>query len=109
MKLRQEKDIWHGLYDFHLIEKTRPVSIDKLGIEIKEFFKNRLIHKGIEIGGSYKHILSHQVIHSKFIMVQIGNAIRDQNLKFYTFEKIADLPKPALITRFLTDYKNFYS
>ena len=109
MKLRQEKDIWQGLYDFHLIEKNRPMSNDKLGIEINEVFRNRLIHKGIEIGGSYKHILSHQIIHSKFIIVRIGSSVLDRNLKFYTFEKIADLPKPALIARFLTDYKNFYS
>jgi A/G-specific adenine glycosylase len=61
------------------------------------------------MAGSYKHILTHQIIHSKFIVVRAGNSVMDKTLKFYTFEKIADLPKPALISRFLTDYKNFYS
>ncbi len=110
MKIRQEKDIWHGLYDFHLIEKNRPINIEKLGGEVNEVFTNARARTEMEIVGSYRHILTHQVIHSKFIMIQIANAEmrKDKNLKFYTFDKIADLPKPALITRFLTDYKKFF-
>jgi A/G-specific adenine glycosylase len=65
----------------------------------------------VEISHRYKHILTHQIIFAKFVLIKTEKfqLPRDGNLKFYTFEKIYDLPKPVLITRFLSDYKNFYS
>ena len=52
-----------------------------------------------------------QVSLAKFVLIKGEKFERpkDRNLKFYTFEKINDLPKPVLITRFLCDHKNFYS
>ena len=35
MKKREGKDIWHGLYDFHLVERNRPVKIEKLLEEVR--------------------------------------------------------------------------
>src|SRR5688500_5070797 len=34
MKKRDQKDIWHGLYDFHLLERNRPIKIEKLLEEV---------------------------------------------------------------------------
>jgi A/G-specific adenine glycosylase len=111
MQKRTENDIWHGLFDFHLIEKDKPVKIERILNELKLSSDSKLSPAEVEISPNYKHILTHQVIHAKFLLITARkfNGIKDKNLKFYTFDKIYDLPKPVLITRFLSDYKNFYS
>jgi len=108
MRKRQGKDIWHGLYDFHLVERSRPVKTEKL---LEELTDVQFSIDEAEISHQYKHILTHQIIFAKFVFIKTEKfkLVRDGNLNFYTFEKIYDLPKPVLITRFLSDYKNFYS
>ena len=105
MKKREEKDIWHGLYDFVAIETKRPVDPEKLFVEsdsLKKFRKGKLS----EISGMYKHILSHQLIYSRFIQVSLSQDVElnGSGLKFYSLRKVADLPKPVLISKFLSDY-----
>jgi A/G-specific adenine glycosylase len=105
MKKREEKDIWHGLYDFVAIETKRPVDPKKMFIEneaLKKFRKGKLA----DISGMYKHILSHQLIYSRFIQVLLPQKIElnGSGLKFYSLKKVADLPKPVLISKFLSDY-----
>lgn len=107
MKKRIEKDIWHGLSDFYLIEKNRPVNPEKLLSEDKMLKKLSNKKKANEISGIYKHVLSHQVIFSRFIQLEVsGNPnLNGSGLKFYSRKKIAELPKPVLISRFLADYQ----
>jgi len=106
MKKREEKDIWHGLYDFVLVETKRPVDPEKLFSEnesLKKFRKGKLS----EISAAYKHILSHQLIYSRFIQVTLSRdvSLNGSGLKFYSLKKVAELPKPVLISKFLSDYQ----
>jgi A/G-specific adenine glycosylase len=108
MRKREGKDIWHGLYDFHLVERNRPLKTEKL---LEELTDVQFTIDEVEISHRYKHI-PHAPNHlAKFVFIKTEKfqLPKDGNLKFYTFEKIYDLPKPVLITRFLSDYKNFYS
>jgi A/G-specific adenine glycosylase len=105
MKKRDEKDIWFGLYDFPLIEKTRPVSAHKILSEIKQS-KRKM---PATITPVYKHILSHQTILCKFIIVPWDKSGKQrEDSRFYSLKRISDLPKPVLISRFLDDLA-FYS
>jgi A/G-specific adenine glycosylase len=105
MKKREEKDIWLGLFDFHLIERKKLIKPEKLVSEeaIQPWLKKS---KAVIISESYKHILSHQTIFSRFIIIKtskkpvgIGG-----NHKFYSLEEINHLPKPVLVSKFLTDH-----
>lgn len=111
MRKRSEKDIWQGLYDFHSIENESPLPKNLVLEKVQETFGNNITVDQLRISDDYKHILTHQVILAKFILIKGGKfkGPKDGNLKFYTFEKINDLPKPVLITRFLCEHKNFYS
>jgi A/G-specific adenine glycosylase len=106
MKKRGEKDIWHGLYDFIAVETKRPVDPEKLFAEhesLKKFRKGKLS----DISEMYKHVLSHQFIYSRFIQVLLSHDVElsGAGLKFYSLKKVAELPKPVLISKFLSDYE----
>jgi A/G-specific adenine glycosylase len=111
MRKRSNKDIWHGLYDFHSLENENPLDEEIVLKKVQESFGKNITVANLSISTDYKHILTHQVILAKFVLIKGGKFDRpkDRNLKFYTFEKINDLPKPVLITRFLCDHKSFYS
>jgi A/G-specific adenine glycosylase len=111
MKPRIEKDIWNSLFDFPLLEKKKLLKHEELLLALLGHFAIDLKNAAVEISKHYKHILTHQTIHARFIMIKTGKfpPPKDKKLKFYTFEKINDLPKPVLISKFLVDYKNFYS
>ncbi len=103
MTLRDQKGIWHGLYDFPLIEKKRAVKIEKILIEDLKWTAKK---SKPEVSSSYKHILSHQIITAKFIILPFDeiSAELKKKLKFYSPKQIAELPKPVLINRFLHDH-----
>lgn len=99
MKKREDKDIWKGLYDFYLVEKSRPLKIEKI-------CRDEMLEKPLFISPFYKHILSHQLILAKFIVINRGkNKIeKERPFRFYSQKEIGELPKPVLISRFLTDF-----
>jgi A/G-specific adenine glycosylase len=101
MKKREGKDIWHGLYDFTLIEKNRSTNAEKILAEqgIGSSFTTT------SISPLYKHVLSHQIIYARFIVLEAKSiSAVNQGHAFYTTKKIAQLPKPVLISRFLNDF-----
>ena len=107
MKKRQEKDIWHGLFDFVLIEKDKPAKTEML---MKEAEIQRWCHQSddLKISKTYKHILTHQTIHCRFIRIKKKQALTsiDNRFSFYSTAEIERLPKPALISRFLQEQNN---
>jgi A/G-specific adenine glycosylase len=106
MKRRGEKDIWHGLFDFYLVEKKRSYSPIKILSEDEGLQKLAASGKEPDISGVYKHVLSHQIIYSRFIQLKSsGNKLHEPGLKYYGAKQIAQLPKPVLISRYLADYQ----
>jgi A/G-specific adenine glycosylase len=104
MKKRDQKDIWHGLYDFHLIERNKfknPAKLIAEDVHLKKFADAASV-----VSKKYKHVLSHQIIHATFIIIKSDSAFQDdKNLRFYSAKKISELPKPVLISRFLEDHQ----
>lgn len=105
MKKREDKDIWQGLFDFFLLEKASPTRIDRIIDQMNSITQVKIPANSVKISPLYKHTLSHQIIYSKFIMVQENpeNMLKEP-FAFYSVKKISSLPKPVLISRFLADY-----
>jgi A/G-specific adenine glycosylase len=100
MRKRKEKDIWTGLFDFQLVEKNRPVNAVKLLTEQQEKFVEAPI-----ISKTYKHVLSHQTIFTKFIILKKSTKTTGlKEGKYYSLKQVKQLPKPVLISRFLADH-----
>jgi A/G-specific adenine glycosylase len=107
MKRRDQKDIWQGLYDFYMIETTRPTVPQKAFSQDKKLAKLLKSNHNLLPFKKYKHVLTHQIIMSTFTIVENngGRWDKELNLKFFNTTEIAALPKPVLITKFLEDYQ----
>lgn len=105
MRKRGAGDIWNGLYDFWLVENSKAKKTESILAEIKEL-KNEKMQSASKL---YKHVLSHQQLLTYFVWIKITDAsslnslMKQHQLKFYTRDEIAHLPKPILVTRFLQE------
>lgn len=104
---RNNKDIWHSLYQFPLIETAKETALPDL---MKHKAWNQLFENAgdLTIGNiseSYRHILSHQRIYARFIKVLL-----DENSSFPGIDmKVVPLPEvsiyavPRLIEKYLLE------
>ncbi len=104
---RNGNDIWNSLYELPLIEKEKAVKLKSLvsaspwkemacGKEISETDKR-----------TYKHKLTHQILHCTFYMVEPGADCRPAEPEFIVvpFQKLKDYPVPRVIDRYLNDLR----
>lgn len=103
MRQRTEKDIWLGLYDFPLLESNKPIRADKVIEKAQALYPLFKVSDSVTVSEVYKHVLTHQTIFCKFIVIKIAKdaSSPEKSLKFYSLSKIGELPKPVLISRFL--------
>lgn len=104
MRPRTGRDIWTGLYEFHLLESDRRISVSKLK---KDPSLKRFGDVELELVESVKHVLTHQLLHIRFFQVKASKKSAsvlensELGLAFYLPNKADKLPKPIVITRFL--------
>lgn len=102
LKQRIEKDIWHGLYDFPVLESNKKLDEEFI---VHHFLKNEGHMVVIHITNEFKHVLSHQRIYGRFIKIDLKNNSYNlqENCAFYSKEAIRELPKPVLISNYLNE------
>ena len=110
MMRRTKKDIWNGLFDFLLHEERRPVDPAKIFTKLFSPKREPLgALKKNRISKSYRHVLSHQVIHAHFLEVDwpsgkdLPTLLPSATAKWFSLKQIENLPKSVLITRYLED------
>ena len=102
MRKRLGKDIWRGLFDFYLVETSKPKRIDKLvpeNISLKKLEVEK-------VSKLYKHVLSHQHLMARFILAGpsvLPSALVRDGYIYQTVNEIKRLPKPVLILQYLRD------
>jgi A/G-specific adenine glycosylase len=108
LKKRTESDIWQGLYDFYLAtDEISPILTPEVIRQELENIEQPIDYKFIsEPSQSFKHILSHQKIMAKFYLIDLNLRLSEQiqqrtGLAPYTADQIEQLPKAALINKFL--------
>lgn len=104
IRQRMEKDIWHSLFEFPLIERSNRLSPEEL-ILTNEWFD--ICGSGkvevIFISDEVKHLLSHQHLYTRFFVVEIAKTsylLQKKYSKVPTNE-LTRLSTPRLIERFL--------
>jgi A/G-specific adenine glycosylase len=104
IRQRAGKDIWQHMFEFPLIETTRPISPGRLMESPswnKLFFNSRA--KPVRISKMISHILTHQVIHAKFYHMDYfpyDNSIRS-SFQEVPLSAIGKFPVPKLIENYL--------
>jgi len=99
MKKREGKDIWHGLYDFFLVENKSKKNW-RTAIAMHPEFEN-----GKRVG-EFKHVLTHQQLFATFVDVELRNEkvfmslAKKFALKPFTKKQVDHLPKPVLISKY---------
>jgi A/G-specific adenine glycosylase len=107
---RSNRDIWQGLYDFHLVETERPASPLQLAKADKLLAK--VGREKIERCGEMKHQLTHQLLHITFYQAPVSKKnltiFKKVNpaLSFYSLKQAARLPKPVPIKLMLERMRN---
>jgi A/G-specific adenine glycosylase len=101
LRKRTEKDIWRNLFDFPMIETTKPTSQQRL-IQSQEWNGLFLGKKLILLKESkvYFSILSHQKIQAKFYLLQLSSQSHLPFQKVLTID-IKNYPVPRLIEKYL--------
>lgn len=99
---RKGKDIWHGLFDFPLIEMDKRISAEKIiaGKELKQFTgKNAFVVR--TVSPVMKHVLSHQHIYATFIEIETKSAVKDKRFIPVNEKDLEQYAIPRLIDRYL--------
>jgi A/G-specific adenine glycosylase len=99
---RIKKDIWQDLYEFYLIEsdkKQKPEVILKQLSKITP--KKNVVLKSVS--HEYKHVLSHQNLHTIFYCIQLKMPLSRKLLKKVNISSIYKYAFPRLIEKYLKD------
>jgi A/G-specific adenine glycosylase len=102
VRKRSGNDIWKGLYEFPLVESE---GVFKEGEQLHVGFLDALLNnrvKGtIEMVEMPKHVLSHQVIFSRFIIVKVNHKPLEHDYKLISIYQRELFPMPVLLEKFV--------
>ncbi len=102
LRKRAENDIWKGLYEFPLIETDQFAEAGQLIIaDFLDQFIKKATNRQIEIVEMPKHVLSHQVIFSRFVVVKVD---AEPFTNGYILAEIGiddSFPMPVLLENFM--------
>ncbi len=106
LRKRSAGDIWKHLFDFPMIETNKLLNISQLirNSDFRELFPD---FSGTikQYQDSYKHLLTHRIIHARFFLVHILQKDLTNLPEGFFFTADFNLyPLPVLINRFLSDY-----
>lgn len=103
LKERKKGDIWQGLYDFPLIERSNDKQIlESEMLDKIEDTDATLLYSSDPV----KHILTHQLIQARFHEYRISQKVKayfieNYGLNYFSFAEISELPKPVLVSNYL--------
>ncbi|MEQ8909018.1 MAG: A/G-specific adenine glycosylase [Vicingaceae bacterium] len=109
---RTQKDIWHKLYEFPLIESKKKQNFESLlslsDIHDKLKGQNFVLESQSE---DYKHILSHQIIHARFYQLKVEdlNSLGFTECEIVNLSEFEKYPIPKLLENYLRQETNFLS
>lgn len=89
-------DIWHGLYEFPLLESDAKLDDTEIVGSMKLNSKDVVL----SVSNEFKHILSHQRIYAKFVLIK-SDSFESSNFTRVKTEKLNDFAFPRLINRYL--------
>jgi len=101
---RLAKDIWKGLHDFPLIETKDNVTENEIfnSSELKTILEANKFHVR-SVSKFYKHILSHQHLHARFIEIEISKSLKNKKLIKANLSELEKYALPRLVERYINE------
>ena len=101
---RTGKGIWENLYQFPLVETSKRLSINAV-IKTEDWAKifSEIDYKIGIVHSEIKHILSHQIIHTRFIEVKVKSDFKNTYQKI-NINELTQYPVPILIGNFIEQH-----
>lgn len=96
IRKRTDGDIWQGLYEFPCIESDEKLSDSDLIKQLQLAYSDVVI----SISTEFKHLLSHQRIFAKFVLIRTEK-LRINNLMMVKVGKLSSFAFPKLINRYI--------
>jgi A/G-specific adenine glycosylase len=100
-KKRGPGDIWQGLHDFPLIEKEKEEPIEEI-LRSPEFLKiidHQENYTILSVSDSIRHVLTHQILHVRFIRIELSKALPNPNSSIHEHE-FEQMAVPVVIQDF---------
>ncbi|MCC3155656.1 A/G-specific adenine glycosylase [Hymenobacter sp. 15J16-1T3B] len=107
LRQRSGKDIWHSLYDFHLLETpAAELPAQALLTELAQLGAEVITDQVSEPAVLMRHALSHQKVEARFHELWLAaplstSALQRAGLAAYAATQLDGLPKPVIITNYL--------
>jgi A/G-specific adenine glycosylase len=105
IRLRNDKDIWKGLYEPLLIEADVP--LDRKALQHNEHYKSLGIAEVPEYEGVLNQKLTHQIIESRFFSLHTVNRPSLPDGAWVPMAKLKDYPFPKTLLSFFEKKKYF--
>ncbi|WP_460576786.1 A/G-specific adenine glycosylase [Hymenobacter coalescens] len=108
LRRRSTKDIWHSLYDFHLLETPdATLSAQALQRELAQLGAWLDGSRASEPAAALRHVLSHQRVEALFHELWLHSplpaaAAQALGLEAYASDQVDELPKPVIISNYLS-------
>ncbi|WBL22651.1 A/G-specific adenine glycosylase [Zunongwangia sp. HRR-M8] len=102
LQQRKGKGIWHGLYEFPLIETKTDIQqaeVIENNIQFQQLTQAKNVAVSLYNDQAIVHKLSHQHIFARFWFVEAENLLEDG----ISTEKVKEYPVPVLIQNFLNE------
>jgi A/G-specific adenine glycosylase len=96
---RPEGDIWHGLYEFPMVEFSEKWSVED-AVAVFELGNGSTV---LRVSEEFKHVLSHQRICATFIVARVAS-LKDFGGNEVTITELDSFAMPRLITRYLEQH-----
>lgn len=102
LEQRKEKGIWQNLFQFPLVETSGELNSNTFSSQkdVLKFFKGKPYQFSLYNEKEIVHRLSHQVLYTKFWIVQID----ELPYEGIDISKIQDFPVPVLISKFISSF-----
>jgi A/G-specific adenine glycosylase len=107
IRKRDKNDIWKNLYEFPLIESKCEADAEEIwkGTHLAKFFLTNKTFEIEKISGWKIHLLSHQRIHYRFILIKLKEEPDfNESIIRVSKEDIFNFAVPRLLEAFLDEY-----
>jgi len=101
---RATKDIWQGLFEFHLVETQKKPTKKQLHLQFEqEFNLGHSEYKFTVTPFSCSQRLTHQLIHFQIYVADIESLYPFQNFRWVAKEELKTYPFPKTLQQFIKD------